>query len=60
MGPLLHSCVEVREPIKPSFGIVSGMGPGIVVLDGGLRASGRMGCFWDFSAFAPHSFEWAE
>jgi len=26
MGTLLHSCVEVREPIELSFGVVSGVG----------------------------------
>jgi len=36
MGTLLDSCVEVREPIKLSFGVVSGVGPGILVLDGVL------------------------
>jgi len=38
MGTLLHSCVEVHEPINLSFGMVSGVGPGIDVLDGGPRA----------------------
>ena len=33
MGPLLHSCVEVCEPVELSFGMVSGVGPGIDVLD---------------------------
>jgi len=36
MGPLLHRCTEVHEPIKLSFGMVSGVGPGIDVLDGVL------------------------
>ena len=31
MGPLLRSCVEVREPIELSFGVVTGMGLGIDV-----------------------------
>jgi len=52
-GDFLHSCVEVHTAIKLSFGVVSGVGPGIDVLDGGPRASMRRGCFWDFSAFAP-------
>ena len=34
MGPLLRSCAEVREPIELSFGVVSGVHPGIDVLDG--------------------------
>ena len=33
MGTLLRSCVEVHELIKLSFGVVSGVGPGIYVLD---------------------------
>jgi len=45
MGPLLHSCAEVREPIELSFGMVSGVDPGIDVLGGGPRASRRRGCF---------------
>jgi len=44
-GPLLHSCVEVHEPIELSFGMVSGVGPGI---DRGPRASRGRDCFWDF------------
>jgi len=35
MGTLLRSCVEVRELIELSFGIVSGVEPSIHVLDGG-------------------------
>jgi len=34
MGILLHSCVEMREPIELSFGVASVVGPGIGVLDG--------------------------
>ena len=30
----LHSCVEVREPIELSFGVVSGVGPGIDIRNG--------------------------
>jgi len=33
-GAFLRSCVEVRTAIKLAFGVVSGMGPGIDVLDG--------------------------
>jgi len=39
-------------------------GPGIHVLDGGPRASRGRVCFWHgfwhFSAFVPHSFQWAK
>jgi len=38
MGTLLHSCVDVRELIALSFGVVSGVGLGICVLDGGPGA----------------------
>jgi len=36
---LLRHCVEVRTAIELSFGVVSGVGPGIHVLDGSARAS---------------------
>ena len=50
MGTLLRSCAEVHEPIELSFGVVSGVTPGIDVLDGGLRASrGRV----DFGVICP-------
>ena len=39
MGPLLRSCVEVCEPIELSFGVVSGVGPGIDVQNGSPRGS---------------------
>ena len=39
MGNLLYRCVEVRKAIELSFGVVSGVGPGIHVLDGSPRAS---------------------
>jgi len=38
-GPLLHSCVKVREPIELSFGVVSGVSPVIDVQNGGPRVS---------------------
>jgi len=41
MGISLHSCVEVREPIEMSFGVVSGVGPSIKVLDRGSPALRR-------------------
>jgi len=34
VGPLLHSCVEVHTAIELLFGVVSGVGPGIHVLNG--------------------------
>jgi len=34
MGPLLRSCVEVRAAIELLFEVVSGVTPGIHVLDG--------------------------
>ena len=56
MEPLLRRCVEVRTAIELSFGVVSGVGPGIHVLDGSPRAS-RGSCFWHgfwhFSASVP-------
>jgi len=49
-GKLLRSCAEVHEPIALSFGVVSGLGPWIDVLDGGPRAS-MEGRIWKL--FAP-------
>jgi len=46
MGTLLHRCVEVRKAIELSFGVVSGVVPGIHVLDGSPCASRRRVCFW--------------
>jgi len=48
MGPLLHNCAEVHEPIKLSFGIVSVVSPGIGVLDGVnvLQGKGVLGTFF--------------
>jgi len=45
MGNLLHSCVEVREPIELSFGVMSGGRGGMGVLDGGPRATRERGSF---------------
>ena len=45
-GSLLRRCVEVRRAIELSFGVVSGVAPGIDVLDGSPRASRGRGCFW--------------
>jgi len=47
MDNLLHSCVEVHEPIELSFGVVSGVGPGIGVL-GGLMCCKGIGGFMGF------------
>jgi len=38
----LRHCVEVRIAIELSFGVVSGVSPGIHVLDGSPRASGMV------------------
>ena len=46
MGTLLRRCVEVRTAIELSFGTLSGVGPGIHVLDGSPRASRGRSCFW--------------
>jgi len=53
MRTLLYSCVEVHIAIELSFGVVSGVGPDINVLDGSPRVSRGTGCFYDFSAFVP-------
>ena len=47
MGTLLHSCVEIHEPIVLLFGVVSRVGPGIGV-DGGQRARKGRGGFVRF------------
>ena len=68
MKPLLRSCVEVHEPIKLSFcaaielsfGMMSGVAPGIHVLDGGPRASREGAVLGIFRRLRPHWFEWAE
>ena len=38
--------MELHTAIELSFGVVSGVGPGIHVLDGSPRASRRRVCFW--------------
>ena len=45
MGPLLHSCAKDCEPIELSFGMVSGVGPGIDVRNGVHVPQGK-GEFW--------------
>jgi len=52
MGTLLHSCVEVRETIELSFGVVSGISLGIRVLDGVQMPQEAVSGF-----FAPHQFK---
>jgi len=51
--------VEVRRAIELSFGVVSGVGPGIHVLDESPRVSRGRGCFWHgfrhFSKIRPQS-----
>jgi len=60
MGPLLRSCMEVREPIELSFGVVSGMVPGIDVLDGVHMPQGEGAVSGIFRHLHPHLFEWAK
>ena len=62
MGSLLRSCVEVLTAIELSFGVVSGVGPGIHVLDGSPRDSRGRGCFWHgfrrFAKFSSSTLQW--
>jgi len=51
MGTLLRSCVEVRRAIELSFGVVSGVGPGIHVLHGVHVAQGEG---MDFGVVCPN------
>jgi len=64
MGNLLRRCVKVRKAIELSFGVVSGVGPGIHVLDGGPRASRGRVCFWHGfwlnSNFRVNAIEWTK
>ena len=46
MGLLLHSCADVRELIELSFAVVSGVTPGIHVLDGVYVPQVEKGEFW--------------
>jgi len=55
MGTLLHSRVKVCEPIELSFGVVSGVGIAIRVLDGFMCPKGKD---WLLGIFRPHWFEW--
>jgi len=45
---LLHICVEVHESMKLSFGVVSGVGREMDVLDGGSCAPRGKGALWGF------------
>jgi len=57
VGTSLHSCVEVHEPIELSFGVVSGGGPGICVLDGVDVLKGEERGGWEVSqSFSPIHF----
>jgi len=62
MGTLLRCRVEVRIAIELSFGVVSGVGPGIHVLNGSPHATRGRGCFWHgfwhFLALSPYCFQW--
>jgi len=62
MGTLLRRCVELRRAIELSCGVVSGVGPGIHVLDGSPRASSGRGCFWHgfrpVSNFRVYGIQW--
>ena len=61
-GTLLRRCVELRRAIKLSCGVVSGVGPGIHVLDGSPRPSRGRGCFWHgfrlVSNFRVYGIQW--
>jgi len=56
MGTLLRSCAEVCEPIELLFRKVSGVTPGIHVLDGDPRASRGTGGFWSCLSHWPNGF----
>jgi len=55
---LLHSCVEVREPIELMFGVLSGVGPGINVLDGVHVPQGKGLFLGFFRICAPIRLNW--
>jgi len=57
MGNLLRSCAEVRTLIELSFGVVSGVTPGIHVLDGIHMPQGEG---WILGSFSPLAkwFQW--
>jgi len=53
MGILLHSCVEVHEPIELSFGVVIGVSRGLGVLDHVHMPKGK----GQFRGFYPRCFQ---
>jgi len=53
MGPLLCSCVEVRAAIELSFGMLSGVNPGIHALDRVHMPQKEGAVLGIFLAFAP-------
>jgi len=57
VGPLLRSCAEVHKPIELSFGVVSGVGPGIDVLHGVHVPHEERAVSVIFRHLRPHSFE---
>jgi len=54
-GLLWHTCVKVPKAIKLPFGVVSGVGQGMGVLDMGPRLARGRGVL---GFFLPHRFEW--
>jgi len=58
-GPLLHSCVEVREPIELSFGLVNGWAQAFMYGMGSMWLKGK-GVFWEVwpSGFNGLIFNW--
>ena len=59
MGTLLHSCVEVHEPIELSFGVVNGISQRMGVLDGGRGAArGKWRVQEVLGSFLPLLFKW--
>jgi len=61
METLLRRCVKVHTMIELLFGMVSGVAPGIHVLDGSPHASGGRGCFCHsfryFSKIRPYTLQ---
>jgi len=55
MGSLWHNCVAVLAPIEVSFGVMSGVVPGIGVLDGDPHPQGEGKVL---RIFLVHWFEW--
>ena len=55
-----RNCAEVREAIKLLFGMESGVGPGIDVLDGVHMPQEEGAVSGIFLDLCPHTFEWAQ